>query len=43
MEDLPTPPGGGGLPTLGEWLSNWISFQLPGVPMPQTIKNLELR
>ncbi|WP_210316036.1 DUF2806 domain-containing protein [Bradyrhizobium sp. cir1] len=33
--------GQGGLPTLGDWLANWLGFQLPSIPMPQTAKNLD--
>src|SRR5947209_6699526 len=35
MPDEPT------LPTLSGWLSEWLGFQLPSIPMPQTIKNLD--
>jgi len=38
-DDLPTQ--GGGLPTLGDYLANWLGFQLPSVPLPQTVKNLD--
>src|SRR5262245_61286126 len=40
-DNLPTPPSEGDLPTLGELISNWLGFQLPSLPMPQTIKNLD--
>ncbi|QQO31205.1 hypothetical protein JJC00_21400 [Bradyrhizobium diazoefficiens] len=39
MSDIPSPEGG--LPTLSDWLANWLGFQLPSIPMPQTIKNLD--
>lgn len=32
---------GGGLPTLSDWLANWLGFKLPAIPMPQTVKNLD--
>jgi hypothetical protein len=39
--DLPAPQGEGGLPTLSDWIASWLGFQLPSIPMPQTIKNLD--
>src|SRR4051812_47100018 len=29
------------LPTLGQLISGWLGFQLPAIPIPQTIKNLD--
>jgi uncharacterized protein DUF2806 len=29
------------LPTIRDWLSNWLGFQLPSLPMPQAMKNLD--
>lgn len=32
---------GGGVPSLRDWLSNWLGFHIPTVSMPQTVKNLD--
>jgi hypothetical protein len=29
------------LPTLGQWISEWLGFQLPSIPLPQTLKNTD--
>src|SRR5262249_52895361 len=29
------------LPTITEWLSQWLGVQLPSIPLPQTLKNLD--
>src|SRR6516165_8949348 len=29
------------LPTLGQYLSQWLGFQLPSIPWPHTLKNLD--
>lgn len=29
------------LPTLGRKVAEWLGFQLPGIPLPQTLKNLD--
>jgi hypothetical protein len=29
------------LPTIGEALANWLGVQLPSIPLPQTLKNLD--
>jgi hypothetical protein len=38
-DDLPVPAGP--LPTLSDWLAGWLGFQLPVIPMPQTVKNID--
>ena len=40
-DDLPALRSEGGLPTLSDWIASWLGFQLPSIPMPQTIKNLD--
>jgi hypothetical protein len=40
-DDLPVPPGDNPLPTMSDWIANWLGFQLPAIPMPQTVKNLD--
>ncbi|MCK1391621.1 DUF2806 domain-containing protein [Bradyrhizobium sp. 1] len=41
-DDLPAVPGeSAGLPTLSEAIANWLGFQLPSIPMPQTVKNVD--
>ena len=40
-EDLPVPGVQNPLPTLSDWIANWLGFQLPAIPMPQTVKNLD--
>lgn len=40
-DNLPEVQGEGGLPTLSEAIANWLGFQLPSIPMPQTVKNLD--
>jgi hypothetical protein len=40
-EDLPVPSENKPLPTLSDWIANWLGFQLPAIPMPQTIRNLD--
>ncbi|MET4034433.1 hypothetical protein ABIB94_008341 [Bradyrhizobium sp. JR7.2] len=39
-ENLPVPPADG-LPTLSDVIANWLGFQLPSIPMPQTVKNFD--
>jgi hypothetical protein len=29
------------LPTVVDWLSQWLGVQLPSIPLPQTLKNLD--
>ena len=31
----------GQLPTVGELISNWLGVQLPTIPLPQTMRNLD--
>jgi hypothetical protein len=40
-DDLPVPSGDNPLPTMSDWIANWLGFQLPAIPMPQTVKNLD--
>jgi hypothetical protein len=40
-DDLPIPAGDNALPSMSDWLANWLGFQLPTIPMPQTVKNLD--
>jgi hypothetical protein len=40
-DDLPVPSGDSPLPTLSDWIASWLGFQLPSIPMPQTVKNLD--
>ena len=34
-------PDDDALPTIGQLVSNWLGVQLPAVPMPQTLKNID--
>jgi hypothetical protein len=29
------------LPSVRDWLQQWLGFQLPSIPLPQTLKNLD--
>lgn len=40
-DDLPVPQNSSGLPSFRDWLSGWLGFQVPSVPMPQTLQNLD--
>lgn len=40
-DNLPASNGENPLPTLSDWLATWLGFQLPAIPMPQTLKNLD--
>lgn len=40
-DDLSLPTGKNSLPTMGDWIASWLGFQLPSIPMPQTVKNLD--
>jgi hypothetical protein len=40
-DDMPVPTGNNPLPTLSDWIANWLGFQLPSIPMPQTVRNLD--
>jgi hypothetical protein len=40
-DDLPVPSGDNPLPTMSDWIANWLGFQLPSIPMPQTVKNFD--
>jgi hypothetical protein len=39
--DLQPSSSDGQLPTIGEYLANLLGFQIPSIPMPQTIRNLD--
>lgn len=32
---------GDNLPSLRDYISNWLGFRLPAVPLPQTVKNFD--
>jgi hypothetical protein len=40
-DDLPAPVGGNLPPSMSDWIASWLGFQLPSIPMPQTVKNLD--
>lgn len=38
---MPDDPVSTNLPTLKDWISGWLGFQLPTIPLPQIAKNLD--
>ena len=40
-DDLPVPSCGNALPSMSDWIANWLGFQLPSIPMPQTVRNFD--